>query len=97
MRRACAQMRTPHGEVRFILEFAHEEANFDGREGYALATFKCAIEAISRLEVSRGGQRARHEALGHAVLSAEVSRGVTVPSSLTRTAVADRALARGRA
>jgi len=46
-----SDMRSPHGEIGFVEEFMHAGIDVTGPEGYAMATFQAAAEAISSLEI----------------------------------------------
>ena len=44
-----SSLRVPATECAFIIQFVHHSLDLNGEPGYALATFKCAIEAVSSL------------------------------------------------
>jgi len=46
-----SEIKSPHAEVAFVLEYAHEGVSSTGFDGYTLATFQAAAEAISSLEI----------------------------------------------
>lgn len=46
-----SEIRSPHAEVAFVLEYAHNEVSNAGIDGYTLATFQAAAEAVSSLEI----------------------------------------------